>query len=92
MSKRFKNLLVLLVFFAGLAVFAYPFVASALNTVSTQIPQREAAVQAERNAKQLAAKKKKQKTPSLRPTVCDPVAMCSKKPAKPPLPNISINT
>lgn len=62
MSKRFKNLLVLLVFFAGLAVFAYPFVASALNTVSTQIAQRKAEVQAEHNAKTLAAKKKAENT------------------------------
>lgn len=58
MSKRFKNLLVLLVFFAGLAVFAYPFVASALNTVSTQIAQRESKAKAELNAKKDAAKKK----------------------------------
>ena len=58
MSMRFKNLLVLLVFFAGLAVFAYPFVARAINTVSTQIAQREAQTKAEHNAKKLAAKKK----------------------------------
>lgn len=58
MSKRFKNLLVLLVFFTGLGIFAYPFVASGINTVRTQIRQQNSRADAEINAKRQAAKKK----------------------------------
>ncbi|WP_125711191.1 class C sortase [Lacticaseibacillus porcinae] len=58
MSKRFKNLLVLLLFFTGLGIFAYPFVASGLNTVRTQFNQQRLKDQAAVNAKRDLAKKK----------------------------------
>lgn len=58
MSKRFKDLLVLVVFFTGLAIFAYPFVSSAINTVRTQIRQQDAAAVAKTNAKKQAAKRR----------------------------------
>lgn len=60
MSKRFKNLLVLIVFFIGLGVFAYPFVASGINTVRTQIAQQNAQAKAETNDKRQLEKRKAQ--------------------------------
>ncbi|MCI1987216.1 MAG: class C sortase [Lactobacillus sp.] len=56
--KTVGDVIVLLIFFAGLAIFAYPFVANAVNNVAVQWRLREDREQAAKNvAKQAAAQK-----------------------------------
>ncbi|WP_461213449.1 class C sortase [Lacticaseibacillus sp. GG6-2] len=63
MAKRKKkrlvgDILVIVIFFTGLAIFAYPFVANAVNNVIVAVRVKNDQERSKRNAKQQAAQRK----------------------------------
>lgn len=58
-ARRWGDVIVVLVFFVGLVIFAYPFVANAINDISTSLRARQDKQLAEANVKREAAAQKR---------------------------------
>lgn len=59
-AGKLGDILVILLFFIGVGIFAYPFVSQAINSITTQIRLNNDRDVAKQNAKQQAAKQKAQ--------------------------------